>query len=82
MAKFLVAGAGIAGCTAALLLERAGHDVLVLERGGRPGGLCRDGLFGQECGPHVMHTDDEEVYALLRTVCGICRVDAAIMRGK
>ena len=33
----IVAGAGIAGCVTAYQLARAGHDVLVVERGPRPG---------------------------------------------
>lgn len=38
MARVLVVGAGIAGLVGAGVLERAGHDVLVVDKGRRPGG--------------------------------------------
>lgn len=37
----VVVGSGLAGLTAAAFLSRAGHEVLVLERGRHPGGLVR-----------------------------------------
>ena len=50
----LVAGAGLAGLAAALELERAGHEVLVLEARSRPGGRVLtlrepfdDGLYAE-----------------------------------
>lgn len=38
MARVLVIGAGIAGLVGARVLEHAGHDVTVLDKGHRPGG--------------------------------------------
>ena len=52
--RILVAGAGIAGLVAAYELERAGHDVLVVEAKSIPGGRIRtirapfaDGLYAE-----------------------------------
>jgi glutamate synthase (NADPH/NADH) small chain len=39
-----VVGSGPAGMAAAQQLTRAGHDVVVFERDGRPGGLVRNGI--------------------------------------
>ncbi|MET0657635.1 MAG: NAD(P)/FAD-dependent oxidoreductase [Steroidobacteraceae bacterium] len=55
--KIVVVGAGLSGLTAAYRLERAGHEVHVLELDTRPGGRCatvrRDG-FTIDTGPEVV----------------------------
>jgi hypothetical protein len=64
MADFLVAGAGISGLHAALLLARRGQRVRVIERAARAGGLAGAERFrGIPCdlGSHRLHPD-----ALLR----------------
>lgn len=67
----IVIGAGIAGAVAARkLAEEAGKKVLVLERRGHVGGNCYDekdpyGVLIHNYGPHIFHTNMEEVYAYL-----------------
>jgi phytoene desaturase len=55
--RVVVIGAGLGGMSAALHLRGAGHDVLVLERGDRPGGRCGQlemGGYRFDTGPTVM----------------------------
>lgn len=67
----LVIGAGLSGATVARVLAESGHSVLVLEKESHPGGHChtyRDpatGIMVHAHGPHIMHTDDAEVWAFL-----------------
>ena len=67
--KIRVIGGGIAGCTATRLLLDAGHNVELHESASRLGGFAFDGNGYQEYGPHIIHTDDEEVWRFL------CRFD-------
>ena len=67
----VVIGSGIAGAAAARVLgEEQGKQVLVLERRPHIGGNCYDredeyGILIHQYGPHIFHTNDEEVYAWL-----------------
>lgn len=67
----VVIGSGIAGAAAArVLAEEQGKQVLVLERRPHIGGNCYDredeyGILIHQYGPHIFHTNDEEVYAWL-----------------
>lgn len=67
----IVIGAGIAGCTAARqLAEKGNRRVLVIEKRDHIGGNCYDkpdefGILVHEYGPHIFHTDLEEVFCYL-----------------
>lgn len=67
----IVIGAGIAGSvTARKLAEEGGRRVLLLERRNHIGGNCYDapdqnGILIHAYGPHIFHTDKEEVYRYL-----------------
>lgn len=67
----IVIGAGIAGSTAARqLAEQKGHKVLVVEKRDHIGGNCYDrlddhGILVHEYGPHIFHTNMEDVFAYL-----------------
>lgn len=67
----IVIGSGIAGSVAARqLAEKGGHKVLVVEKRDHIGGNCYDrldayGILVHEYGPHIFHTNMEEVFAYL-----------------
>lgn len=67
----IVIGSGIAGSTAARrLAEEKGHKVLVVEKRNHIGGNCYDrpdayGILVHEYGPHIFHTNMEDVFAYL-----------------
>lgn len=67
--KIKIIGCGLSGIVCANLLKKAGHDVLILETRNHIGGNCYDCKFVEVMvhfyGPHIFHTDDEEVYQLL-----------------
>ena len=68
--KIAVVGAGIAGLTAALALQRVGTDVLVLEQEQRPGGVLvterPGGRWVVEGGPDSWLASDPELATLAR----------------
>ncbi|MGN0291491.1 MAG: UDP-galactopyranose mutase [Lachnospiraceae bacterium] len=67
----IVVGSGIAGCTAARrLAEQGNRKVLIVERRAHIGGNCFDcidehGIVIHKYGPHIFHTEIEEVYEFL-----------------
>ena len=67
----IVIGSGIAGAVAArILAEEQKKKVLVLEKKQHIGGNCYDekdayGILIHKYGPHIFHTNDEEVYQWL-----------------
>jgi len=67
--KVLIAGAGLAGLSAGVLIKRMGHDVTVVEKRNFIGGNCNDhtynGVYVHEYGPHIFHTNHEDVWAFL-----------------
>ena len=64
-----IIGCGLSGITAAVLLKEKGYAVEIFETRPHIGGNCYDGLICNTLvhhyGPHVFHTDDEEVYSFL-----------------
>lgn len=71
----IIIGAGLAGATAARLLAEKGKSVLLLEKRAHTGGNCYDqedgyGILVHRYGPHIFHTDDENVYAFLSRFTG------------
>lgn len=67
--KIAVVGSGLSGITAARLLCDNGHEVTVFESRNHIGGNCYDsnvcGVMMHNYGPHIFHTDDEEVFSFL-----------------
>ncbi|MBO4926810.1 MAG: NAD(P)-binding protein [Clostridiales bacterium] len=67
----LVLGLGISGCTAARMLADAGYQVTCFERECHIGGALFDeirpnGIRINPRGPHILHTDNEEVFRFLK----------------
>ena len=63
--KIAVLGAGVSGLTAARLLSDKGHDIVVYEKNGTPGGLARtrfvDGYLYDPHGGHIFNSKHKEV---------------------
>jgi len=66
--KILLVGAGLSGAVIGRHLAEAGHDITIVDARDHVGGNChtmRDGDSGvmvHVYGPHIFHTDDEEVW--------------------
>jgi UDP-galactopyranose mutase len=69
MKKGIVVGAGLSGAVSAILLKQAGYDISVVETRSHIGGNCYDsnisGTLVHNYGPHLFHTNDDEVYFFL-----------------
>ncbi len=66
--EILLVGAGLSGAVIGRMLAEAGHRATVIDARGHVGGNChteRDpetGVLVHVYGPHIFHTDDEEVW--------------------
>ena len=64
----LIVGAGLSGAVIARQLAQAGHRSVIVEQRNHIAGNChtrRDdatGVMVHVYGPHIFHTDDEEVW--------------------
>lgn len=71
MIRFCVVGSGLAGCSMArLLAEKYQEKVLVIEKRSHIGGnaydcLNDDGILIHQYGPHIYHTNHEDVHNFL-----------------
>jgi UDP-galactopyranose mutase len=67
--KVKIIGCGLSGITSAIILKEKGHDVKIFETRNHIGGNCYDsniaGTLVHNYGPHLFHTNDEEVFAFL-----------------
>ncbi len=67
--RFLMVGAGLSGAVIARALAEEGHEITIVDSRDHIGGNChtqRDadtGVMIHVYGPHIFHTDDEEVWA-------------------
>lgn len=70
-AEYCIIGAGFSGAVVARALAEAGHRVLVIDERDHVAGNCyseRDpqtGVMTHKYGPHIFHTDNEQVWAYL-----------------
>jgi UDP-galactopyranose mutase len=64
-----VIGCGLSGITSAILLREKGYNVTIYDRRNHIGGNCYDsnlaGTLVHNYGPHLFHTNDEEVFEFL-----------------
>ena len=63
---YIIVGAGFFGSICARELTDAGKKCLVIDRRTHVGGNCytsnKGGIHVHEYGPHIFHTDDEDVW--------------------
>ena len=75
MYDYLIVGAGFSGSTLARLLSEEGQRVLVVDRRNHIGGNAYDyrdkaGVIIHKYGPHIFHTETEEVWKFLSRFTG------------
>jgi UDP-galactopyranose mutase len=67
--KISIVGCGLSGITAAICLEQKSHNVTIFETRSHIGGNCYDsnvaGTLVHNYGPHLFHTNDDEVFNFL-----------------
>ncbi|WP_432448298.1 UDP-galactopyranose mutase [Aliiroseovarius marinus] len=71
--KILLVGAGLSGAVIGRKLAEAGHDITIVDSRSHVAGNChteRDdetGVMVHVYGPHIFHTDDEEVWTYVNS---------------
>lgn len=64
-----IIGCGLSGITAAVILKRKGYQIKIYDTRHHIGGNCYDsnvnGVMLHNYGPHIFHTDDDEVFSFL-----------------
>jgi UDP-galactopyranose mutase len=69
-----IIGCGLSGITAAILLKEKGYKVIIFEKRRHIGGNCYDEVINgtnvHKYGPHLFHTNDEEVFLFLSKYTG------------
>lgn len=88
--RYYIAGSGIVGAVLAAELAKKGHTVQVLERRAHAGGNVYDyddeyGIHVHRYGPHIFHTNDDEVYRYVSDNCELRDfnlVCSSVMDGK
>ena len=69
MKNISIVGCGLSGITSAILLRDKGYNVTIFETRNHIGGNCYDsnvaGTLVHNYGPHLFHTNDEDVFAFL-----------------
>lgn len=70
MYDFIIIGSGFAGAVVANKIAKEGKKVLIIEKRNHIGGNCYDtldehGVLIHQYGPHIFHTNNEEVYEYL-----------------
>ncbi len=72
--KIAILGGGISGTSLARMLAEDGHDVVVLEKSERAGGLCKSRRYGEftfdEAGGHIIFSKDQNVLEWQLARCG------------
>lgn len=69
MKKVIIVGSGLSGATCARILAENGFKVKIIDKNNHIGGNVYDekeeGIFVQKYGPHIFHTNSQEVYDFL-----------------
>jgi len=64
--NIIIVGCGLSGCVAARLLKDINHNVILYDTRNHIAGNCYDskvsGVLTHKYGPHIFHTDDDEIY--------------------
>lgn len=76
MSNYYIIGSGIVGCAIARELADHGHTVTIYERRNHIGGNLYDytdeyGIRVQQYGPHIFHTNDEDIYNYFTKYCHV-----------